>query len=214
MALNDALSRLGWSQTELAQKANITQPQANRACRGKAVGIDTFQAIAHALPEDYQGNVTAAWVKDLPIGDLLDTIDVVAASTRLQEVPRPELPAELDHETRELVLWLAHQAVRNTAVRDALRSLKRVAGAVSGATSKERARTPGKSDTTRESVTGPKVAERVTSERARRAADGLAELASRNPATLAMMEEHLRLTSLTSIDSDPESPNVRKPRSP
>jgi transcriptional regulator with XRE-family HTH domain len=132
--LSDALKLTGWNQTQLASAAEITHSQVNRACRGTvSVGPDTIHAIAKALPAEHQGPVVAAWLKDQLKPELLSSVEVYARSERLRESePSPSLPEGLDPETRNLILWLAHQAIRHTAVVDALHSLRRAAGAIGG----------------------------------------------------------------------------------
>jgi transcriptional regulator with XRE-family HTH domain len=133
-ALADAMPALSLNQIELAAAAGITRSQVNRACRGTVgVGADTIHAIAKALPSEHQGPVVAAWLKDQLKPELLNSVEVYARSERLREaVPNPSLPEGLDAETRALILWLAEQAVRHTAVVDALQSLRRAAGAIGG----------------------------------------------------------------------------------
>lgn len=133
LALTEALTSLGWSQTKLAHAAGITQPQANRACRGPEVpGAATAHAIARALPIEHRGHVVAAWLKDQLDETELATVIIHAIGNAAETPPEEKLPSELDGETRTLILWFARQAVSHTAVRDYLRSFKRACEAVSG----------------------------------------------------------------------------------
>lgn len=130
LALTDVLASENISQSSLAVSAGLHAPHVNRACRGFRVNAKTITAIAGALP-DHKGRIVAAWLLDQIPPGLTHAVDVNAISSRLSEQPpAAELPPELDAETRALILWLAHQAVIHTAVRDALRSLKRAAEAV------------------------------------------------------------------------------------
>jgi transcriptional regulator with XRE-family HTH domain len=133
LALTEALTTLGWSQTKLAHAAGITQPQANRACRGPEVpGAATAHAIARALPVEHRGQVVAAWLKDQLDEQELATVIIHAIGNAAEIPPDDKLPAELDTETRALIMWYARQAVTHTAVRDYLRSFKRACEAVTG----------------------------------------------------------------------------------
>ncbi len=125
-ALDTAIRADGSTQTALAAAAGITQSQVNRAARGRVrVKTNTIHAIAAALPAEHRGAVVAAWLKDQLRPELLATVEILAAGhPSTGPVPAPALPIELDPDTRDLLIWLAGQAVRHTAVRDALHSLR------------------------------------------------------------------------------------------
>jgi transcriptional regulator with XRE-family HTH domain len=131
-ALSDYLSAQNLTQAAFAEQASITVGQVNRACRGSTrVKAPTIHAFLRALPADQRGVIAAGWLKDQLKPDLLAIVDINAIGATVREQPpAAELPPELDAETRALIIWLAHQAVLHTAVRDALRSLKRAAEAV------------------------------------------------------------------------------------
>jgi DNA-binding transcriptional regulator YdaS (Cro superfamily) len=130
LAINDALTSLAKTQTAFADRASLHPTQISKASKGKRVGAAVIHAIARALPAEHRGAVAAAWLKDQLKPDVLATVDVFSAGSRGAEQPNYQLPPELDADTRDLILWLAQQATRHTAVRDALHSLRRAAEAV------------------------------------------------------------------------------------
>lgn len=124
ISLNDALQALGLNQTTLAKQAGITQGQTNRACRGRSVKVPTIHAIARAVPEPHRSNLVASWLKDQVEPDVLRGVLIHALGSATKE--EPVLPAELDPERRALVLWVANEIIRDTAMFDMLRGLKRI----------------------------------------------------------------------------------------
>lgn len=137
--LQDALAEMGISQIEIAVRAGITRSQVNRAARGTvAVGYDTVDAIARVLPEHHAARILVGWLSDQIAPDLSHLVIILAAQLSTQETPAlAQLPTELDPETRRRVLWLAHQAITHTAVRDALRTFESAATAVISSTRPE-----------------------------------------------------------------------------
>jgi transcriptional regulator with XRE-family HTH domain len=134
LVLDDTLKLLGLNQLELAEKAGVHRAQVNRASRGKgSTGAEVIQKIVRVLPEQHQGAVLAGWLKDQLAPDLCAKVAIFGSGTAIAETPTAKaLPEGLDAETRDLILWLANQALHHTAVRDALRSLRRAAEAVMG----------------------------------------------------------------------------------
>jgi transcriptional regulator with XRE-family HTH domain len=193
LALTDALHAAGWSQTELAQKASITQPQANRACRGKVVGPDTMRSIALAFPLETRGGIIAGWLKDQLDADLAREVEIHSARSRVAETPTFSLPEELDAETRDLILWLAQQAVRHTAVRDALRSLQRAAGVVSNVDSRERARSGEIGENSAPADRGNRTAKSEREDRVDRALQVVRAQALSSDNTLQLLENQARV---------------------
>lgn len=128
-ALSDYLRAHNLTQAGFAGQASITVGQVNRACRGSTrVKAPTIHTLLRALPADQRGVIAAAWLKDQLKPDVLAIVDIhaIGASAR-EQPPNYQLPPELDAASRDLILWLAQQATRHTAVRDALHSLRRAA---------------------------------------------------------------------------------------
>lgn len=136
LALTSALDALHWNQSDVAKLAKLNAGQINRAVRGNvATGVTTVQKIVAIMPPAHQGAILAGWLRDQLDAQFLSMVEIYPAgkSIAAEEPALPQLPRELDTESRELILWLADQATRHVAVRDAIRSLKRAAQSITTA---------------------------------------------------------------------------------
>jgi transcriptional regulator with XRE-family HTH domain len=118
-ALSAALDDLGWSQTELAQKADINLGMLNRYVRGTGVlGEDNLQRLLSVLPEPQNRMLLAGYLRDLIPPGKEQLVSILTNSILREEAPI--LPEGLEPELADALGFLARKAQIHTEVKDML----------------------------------------------------------------------------------------------
>lgn len=117
--LQDVLASTGWPQNELARRAGVHAANVSRWVRGKELPARlALGKVIEVLPEDLAPPLIAAWVYDAlpPNADRLVAIITKDPSSKVEETPPDEWPAELNRATRRKFVDFSRLASRNPDV--------------------------------------------------------------------------------------------------
>lgn len=119
--LQDVLGSTGWTQKELARRAEVSATNVSRWLGCKAIpDRNALGKLIEAIPEELVPPLVAAWVYDSlpPNADRLVGVISRNPSSKLAESPPDDWPAELNRATRRKFIDFSRLATTHPDVMD------------------------------------------------------------------------------------------------
>ena len=127
-ALQKTLASLQWTQKQLADSSGINRPQINRYAKGTGgIELSGVAAILSAIPEEYQAELLAAWLKDQTPQNFDHLVSIFTNDPKVKEETDDfRLPSEADPELRKLMHWVIARCIHNKDFRAMLENMRRL----------------------------------------------------------------------------------------